>query len=467
MESLDHKLVIVILAGGAGSRLWPLSREQHPKQLIRLVGNYSLLQATALRSKLLADVVDLIVVCNEEYRFLIAEQLREISISAHLILEPEGKDTAAAIALAANQAVSIDPNILMLVLPADHLIKDEDEFSNGVQYALKQAAKEKIVTFGVKPSSPHTGYGYIKAGKKVNGRALEILRFVEKPNKQIAESYLAEGDYFWNSGMFLFSAKQYLHELAEFEPKIADQSSKAMQRASIDADFIRPDKAIFATIPKKSIDYAVMEHTKHGVMIPLDTEWTDLGSWTSVAEQETANEQGNVLMGDVYVEQVKNSYLRSESRVLAAVGLNNIIAVETADAVLIADKSATESVKQLIDKLKNDKRIETKSHVKMYRPWGTVQNLTEGEGYRVRQVIIRPSMGISKQRHPNRSEHWVILQGEAEVLKEEIVTRLKVHESTFIPVKMLHKLYNIGEAELVLLEVQVGIDLTDDYVERF
>lgn len=465
MNKYLDNLVLVILAGGSGSRLWPLSREHYPKQLITLVGQQSLLQATVTRLKPLLKKKSLIVVCNEEYRFLIAEQLRELDVKAKLILEPEGKDTAAAIALAANFALNENPNSLILALPADHLIEESSAFLETIEQGLAYALDGKIVTLGVTPSSAHTGFGYIKA----LGTALvpgPIEKFVEKPSLEIAEGYLKEGGYYWNSGIFLFAAQIYLSELSKYAPDIAAYSLQSMNTAKQDADFIRPDPVYFAKIPKKSIDYALMEHTTKGYVIPLRAAWTDLGSWVAVAEQEQADKSGNVLLGNVYTQDVYNSYLRAESRVLTVLGLENVIAVETADAVLISHKSAVDSIKILLKALEQDDRKEVKTHVCVHRPWGFFQILSAGLGYQVRQVTLHPQAELTKQRHAKRAEHWIILQGQAEVLQDETWVSLASQESIFIPANMLHQLRNSGKIPLVLLEVQTGTELSEDDIER-
>jgi mannose-1-phosphate guanylyltransferase/mannose-6-phosphate isomerase len=455
----------VILSGGSGTRLWPLSREAYPKQLIPLVDDHSLLQNTALRLNGMKEVIAPLIICNHAHRFLVAEQMRQIDIDpAAIILEPFGRNTAPAIAIAALHAQN--PDTLLLVLAADHAIQNISAFQQAVKDGMQYAQQGKLVTFGIVPGSPHTGYGYIKRGQHLSGPGFAVDKFIEKPNYETAERYLSEGGYYWNSGMFLFSARQYLAELSQYEPKILEACKAAIAAERHDLDFIRIKESAFAASPDISIDYAVMEKTAHAVVVPMDAGWSDVGSWGALCEIGKKDSNGNVLHGDVYLESVTNSYVRSESRLLAVVGVNDHVVVETPDAVLVAHKSCSEQVKKIVSQLAKDRRSEKSHHRVQYRPWGHHELLIDNAGFQVRRVVVNPGKGIDLQKHAMRSEHWVIIEGQATITCGDQQHALQANQSFYIPADYPHSIYNSGNSALVFIEVQVGQCLKEDDVVR-
>ncbi len=463
-------LIPVILSGGIGSRLWPLSREYYPKQLLALVGDKTLLQNTSLRLHGLPELDKLIVVCNEAHRFLVAEQLREINQSTrHIILEPVGRNTAPAVAIAAFQALTYDSNATLLVLPADHLIQNVAVFHEAVNTAYPLAQEGSLVTFGIVPQHPETGYGYIKTEDVLipDTEALKVVRFVEKPDLETAQHYIQSGDYYWNSGMFMFTAQRYLHELENFNPDMYGACHQAIENAIEDIDFLRLDKAAFKLSPNDSVDYAVMEKTQDAIMIPLDAGWSDVGSWASLWEISEQDENGNVCHGDVLTQNVKNCYLRSEYRLIAAIGLEDHVVVETADAVMIAHREQVQNIKNIVAELKRQAREEVNLHRKAHRPWGTYENIDVESRFQVKRITVNPGACMSLQMHYHRSEHWIVVKGTAKVTCGDQVFIVTENQSTYIPLGTKHRLENPGKVPLEIIEVQSGSYLGEDDIIRF
>lgn len=460
-----NDILPVILSGGSGTRLWPLSRETYPKQFLPLVDEHSMLQATWLRAAPLAAHAP-IVVANEEHRFIVAEQLQQLGVTpGSILLEPNGRNTAPAIAVAALEACRDGADPLLLVLPSDHVIGDEAAFQAAVNAAAVTAAQGRLVTFGITPTAAETGYGYIKAGGGGDG-ARPIERFVEKPDLATAERYLASGEYFWNSGMFLFRASRYLEELRKFQPAIAEASIKAWQAASRDSDFTRLDKAAFAASPSDSIDYAVMEKTDAATVVPLSAQWNDVGSWSALLDVSAQDAQGNAHHGDVIQIDCHDSYAYG-SRLIAMVGLDNVIVVETADAVLVGRRDRIQEVKQVVAQLKAAGRSEATWHRKVYRPWGAYDSIDNGQRHQVKRITVKPGGVLSLQMHHHRAEHWIVVSGTAEVTRGDEVLLLSENQSTYIPLGVTHRLRNPGKLPLELIEVQSGSYLGEDDIVRF
>ena len=409
-----------------------------------------------------------IIVCNDEHRFLVAEQLRQLGIETPtIILEPEGKNTAPAIALAAHAALLSGPDSLLLVLPADHYIGRPEDLRDAVSAAVDVASDQKLVTFGLIPSRPETGYGYIKRGAAITERASVLETFVEKPDVETAEAYLASGEYVWNSGMFMFSAQAYLSALESSQPDMATACREAMTAAERDLDFIRPNADIFATSPANSIDYAVMEHTTDGAVVSLDCDWSDIGAWSALWEAGAKDESGNVTEGDVVLDNTSNSYIRSQSRLVTTTGVKDLVVVETADAVMVADRYLVQDVKNIVSALKSASRAEADSHRRVFRPWGSYELLVEGEGFQVKQIVVNPGQRLSLQLHHHRAEHWVVVRGTAEVVNGGETMLLNEDQSTYIPIGAKHRLSNPGKYPLELIEVQSGSYLGEDDIVRF
>lgn len=461
------KIIPVILAGGSGSRLWPVSRSSYPKQLLSLVGHRTMLQDTILRTRGIDHVLPPVIICNQEHRFLVAEQVQNIEVDdVTIILEPVGKNTAPAVAIAALYYQELDP--ILLVLPADHLIKDLHCFATIATEAVSYAQEGKLVTFGVKPTKPETGYGYIRVSySSDNNCAYGIEQFVEKPDLKTAKTYLDCGEYYWNSGMFMFKASQYLAELELYAPRIAEVCQKTLAHSMKDLDFVRLEERLFAECPNDSIDYAVMEKTKNGVLVPLKTSWSDIGSWAALCEAQETNQDGNVLQGDIVTEEVKNSYLRAESRMLAVVGVSDHIIVETPDAVLVVHKDKSQAIKNIVSRLKKNQRSETDLHRKVYRPWGYYEILYQSKFFQVKRLSIKPHANLSLQMHRYRSEHWVIVSGTAQVVRHDETFSISENESTYIPIGAKHRLLNLTDQNLEIIEIQLGHYLGEDDIIRF
>ncbi|WP_422347335.1 mannose-1-phosphate guanylyltransferase/mannose-6-phosphate isomerase [Stenotrophomonas sp. DR009] len=454
----------VILSGGSGTRLWPLSREAYPKQFLPLAGELTMLQATWKRVAPIAARGPL-VIANEEHRFVAAEQLQQVGAEpAAIILEPVGRNTAPAIAVAALEATRDGTDALLLVLPSDHVITDEAAFRDAVQAAASAAESGKLVTFGIVPTGPETGYGYIKAADGQGLRAVE--RFVEKPDLETATGYVSSGQYYWNSGMFLFKASRYLQELERFQPAMLAGSRQAWQQARRDADFTRLDKDAFSAVPSDSIDYAVMEKTADAVVIPLDAGWNDVGSWTALRDVSQQDSDGNAHQGDVIAIDCRNTYAYAQ-RLVALVGLDDVIVVETDDAVLVGRADRMQEVKTVVAKLKAEGRSEATWHRKVYRPWGAYDSIDNGERFQVKRITVKPGGTLSLQMHHHRAEHWIVVSGTAEVTRGNDVILLSENQSTYIPLGVTHRLRNPGKLPLELIEVQSGSYLGEDDIVRF
>ncbi len=461
------KVIPVILCGGAGTRLWPLSRELYPKQLLALVDDYSLLQNTITRCAGHPDVTAPMLVCNEEHRFLVAEQLREIEVEAsRIILEPEGRNTAPAVALAAHEAMKTDDDAILVVLPSDHVIQQTALFLEALTTAIDLAKDDALVTFGVVPDKPETGYGYIKKGM-ATGAAFKVDKFVEKPDVATASEFFQSGLYYWNSGMFVFKASAYLKELAAQTPRIAEAMAKATANASADLDFTRVNAEAFKSSPSDSIDYAVMEHTADALVVPLDAGWSDIGSWDALWQISEKDEHNNTLVGDAVVHGVEGSLVWSESRLVSVVGLKDVIVVETADAVMVASQDQAQDVKSIVNHLKGSGRIERTFHQKVYRPWGYYEGLDAGPAFQVKRLGVNPGASLSLQLHHHRAEHWVVVNGIATVTVGEKVFDLNPNESCYIPLETRHRLQNLTEEPLEIIEVQSGSYLGEDDIVRF
>lgn len=458
-------IVPVIIAGGSGSRLWPLSRSLFPKQFIRLTGELTMLQETIKRLDGLSHS-DPIIICNEEHRFLVAEQLRQQSLSCEgIILEPAGRNTAPAIALAALHATKSGQDPTLLVLAADHVINSAPDFVQAVNQAQFHAEEGSLLTFGIVPDKPEVGYGYIKKGKS-NGCVFEVEKFVEKPNLGTAEKYLASGEYYWNSGMFLFKASRYLEELRKFCPEIIEACEASMNKARVDLEFIRVDEASFLNCKDESIDYAVMEKTNDALVVPLDAGWSDIGSFSALWEISTKTSEGNVIKGDVITDQTKGCYIYSQNKLVSAVGIDDLVIIETKDAILIAHKSKVQDVKNVVNVLKKHERREVLQHSEVYRPWGIHEQIAEGDRYHVKHLRVKPGEKTALQQHHHRAEHWIVVEGTAKVTNGKESYLLSENESTFIPLGAPHRIENPGKVELHLIEVRSGTYLDEDDVIR-
>lgn len=463
---MSKKIRPVILAGGSGTRLWPLSRKQSPKQFLKLGStNYTLLQNTVLRLKNL-ECDQPILICNEEHRFIAAEQMREIGVNATIILEPEGKNTAPAIALAALLLEKTEPNQILLILAADHLIKDTAVFENAILDAVSLAEKNKLVTFGIVPLQPETGYGYIEKGTQFEC-GFKIQQFVEKPNRETAELYLESKKYLWNSGMFVFKANHYLNELEQYATDILDNCRLSIIKTEYDKDFIRIDHDQFKNCRSESIDYAVMEKTSNAVVVELDAGWSDIGSWSALWEVSEQDHQGNVYQGDVISHKSSENYCYSEKRLVSLLGVNNMVIIDTQDAILIAAKDQVQEIKAIVDDLKSQDRGEISSHREVYRPWGKYDSIDQSERYQVKRITVKPGQKLSTQMHHHRAEHWIVVSGTAKVSKGAETFLLTENQSVYIPVGEVHALENPGKLPLELIEVQSGSYLGEDDIIRF
>jgi mannose-1-phosphate guanylyltransferase/mannose-6-phosphate isomerase len=470
MSNVSHsKIYPVILSGGTGTRLWPLSRELHPKQLQTLHSQLSLLQETASRFSD-KNFENPLIICNQEHRFIVAEHLHEINIKPEaIILEPVGRNTAPAAAIASIILAKRDPDTMILVVPSDHIIKDEQAFKTAIKLASPLAENGSLVTFGIRPTSPATGYGYIEKSIALpNYRScFKVEHFYEKPSFVEAKSFLSSSDYLWNSGIFLFTAKTFLSELGNLSPKITKSCISAVSKAIIDLDFYRLDEKAFTDCPAISIDYAVMEKTSNIAVIETEMGWSDIGSWDALWQVLDKDKNGNIMSGDVILHNTKNSFVRSESKLVTVLGMEDTIVVATDDAILVSKKESAQDVKILVDKLKTANRTEHISHTKVYRPWGWYKILEIKDRYQVKIINILPNSKISLQRHQHRSEHWIVVSGIATVTRGEDVIELKENQSTYIPIGMIHRLENLTGGKLQIIEVQSGNYLGEDDIERF
>jgi len=464
-------LIPVVMAGGSGTRLWPLSRKLFPKQFLPLVDDATMLQATLNRLDGL-DVGESITVCNEEHRFVVAEQLRRAGELGTIILEPMGKNTAPAVALTALVACNNHQDPLLLVLAADHVIEDEEVFVQAVNDGCKLAQQGKLVTFGVVPQSAHTGYGYIKQGEALNPQAFTVASFVEKPDLALATQYVQSGQYLWNSGMFLFKASRYLEVLEQFRPDILGACKLAISGLESDLDFVRVDPEAFAECPDESIDYAVMEplcalNQADVAVVPLDAGWNDVGSWASLYQLAPKDEQGNYLKGDVIAQDTRNTYVHASHRLVTTLGVSDLVIVDTPDALLVASVESSQEVKKIVDRLKSEKRSEATIHREVYRPWGKFDSVDHGERYQVKRITVKPGAKLSVQMHHHRAEHWIVVSGSAMVTNGDKQFLLTENESTYIPIGVVHALENPGKIALELIEIQSGAYLGEDDIVRF
>jgi len=463
-------IVPVILAGGVGSRLWPKSRTLLPKQFIRFPQQQeTLFQNTLTRLVGLEMIAAPIVICNENHRFLVAEQLQEIEqVDATILLEPVGRNTAPAIAMAAIEAGAAEPGAILLVLPADHVILNLKALHQAIKDGAQLAAGGMLVTFGIVPGSPETGYGYIKKGTSVNqDLGFMVEKFVEKPDFETAQAYLAEDNYLWNSGMFMFQASTYLDELESHAPAILDCCRRAFSGIERDADYLRIPEALFKQCPSDSIDYAIMEKTDKAAVVPLDAQWNDLGAWSALWDIADKDEQNNVVSGDVYLQDVSNCYIQTDSRLVAAVGIKDTVIIETSDAILVAAKDQVQHVRKIVERLDTQSRSEGQHHDLVYRPWGSYESLVIADGYQVKHIVVKPGESLSLQMHHHRAEHWTVVQGEAKVTRDDEILVLKVNESVFLPLGCKHRLENPGSENVEIIEVQVGDYLGEDDIVRF
>ena len=460
------KLQPVLLSGGSGTRLWPLSREAYPKQFLPLAGEDTMLQATWRRVEAIADAPP-IVVANEEHRFLVAEQLRLIGApTPAILLEPAGRNTAPAIAAAALQATAAGDDPLLLVLPSDHVVRDGDAFRAAVRQAMPVAEQGALVTFGIVPTAPETGFGYIQAADGDAATVRRVLRFVEKPDAATAQGYLDAGGYYWNSGMFLFRASRYLEELGRLRPDILDAARAAFAQARHDGDFVRLDREAFAACPSESIDYAVMEQTDAAMVLAIDIGWSDVGSWSALWDVAERDADGNAWLGDVIAVDSRNSYAHAR-RLVALVGVDDLVVVETDDAVLVAHKDRVQQVKDVVARLKRDQRSQAALHREVHRPWGSYDSVDVGDGFQVKRIKVKPGATLSLQSHTRRAEHWVIVRGTARVTRNNDVFELHANQSTYIPIGAKHRLENPGTQVLELIEVQSGDYLGEDDIVRY
>jgi len=464
---MNSPLIPVILCGGCGTRLWPLSRETYPKQFLRLLGEETLLQQTVQRLQGIDGMSAPLLICNESSRFVAAEQLRDIGVEgASIILEPMRRNTAPAIAVAALHALATGSDPVLLVLPSDHVIKDQAAFGAAIAIAKGAAIEGNLVTFGVSPLGPETGYGYIRAAAAKPGMAAKVLQFVEKPDRATAEQYIASGNYYWNSGMFVFRASRYLEELERYQPDILKACRNALARAQKDFDFIRLDSEAYGASPDNAIDYAVMERTERACVVAMEAGWSDIGSWASVWEVASKDARNNATQGDVMLQDCDDCLVHGTTRLITAVGMRNTVIVETADALLIMDTSHAQGTRQLVATLNKDKRSEVAQHREVFRPWGSYDAIGSGKRFQVKRISVKPGAKLSLQMHHHRAEHWVVVKGTARITNADNVFLLTENQSTFIPVGVIHSLENPGKIALELIEIQSGAYLGEDDIVR-
>jgi mannose-1-phosphate guanylyltransferase/mannose-6-phosphate isomerase len=462
------KIVPVLLSGGYGTRLWPLSRKQYPKQYLPLVSDNTMLQETILRLIGLDNLTEPIIVCNEEHRFIVAEQCQQINItSPTILLEPIGRNTAPAIAAAAIQAQKISEDSMLLVLSTDHVIKDVNEFHQAIDIAFKQAQKGKLVTFGIVPTEANTGYGYIKSAINEIDGAYQVEEFVEKPDIKTAKSYLEQDNYLWNSGMFMFKATTLIDGLTNYSPEIVTSVNDAVNNAKQDLDFIRLDKQAFELSPSDSIDYALIEKSGNVVVVPLDAQWNDIGSWSALHDIGKKDANGNVINGDVFIQDTTNTYIHANGHMIATIGVQDLIIVDTPNATLISTKDKSHEVKNIVEQLQHQDREEHSCHRKVYRPWGWYDSIEMGKHFQVKRLHVKPGEKLSLQMHQKRAEHWVVVSGTATAINGKETLTLTEGESTYIPIGVTHALENHTNETLEIIEVQSGIYLGEDDIIRF
>jgi mannose-1-phosphate guanylyltransferase len=460
-----NNIVPTIMCGGSGTRMWPLSRTMYPKQFLSLVNETSLLQDTLLRLPKACN--QSILICNEEHRFLVAEQARSYVENPAIILEPEGRNTAPALALAAIQALENNKDAVLLVLASDHVIKDTEQFHKVIEQANQLANEDKLVTFGIVPTHAETGFGYIKQGQQQDDFGYIVDKFIEKPSAHLAEEFVSAGVYLWNSGMFMFKASRYLEELKKYKPQIFAQCNEAMADINLDMDFIRPNKAAFIACEDESIDYAVMENTDSAVVVPLDAGWSDVGSYSALWDITEKDENNNVIKGDVLTVNSNNCYLHSDSRLISTIGVNNLVIVDTKDAILIANKDDVQDIKAVVKNLKDNNRAEATQHRLVYRPWGHYDSIDIGERFQVKRITVKPGAKLSVQMHHHRAEHWIVVLGSAMVTINKETKLYTENQSCYIPIGAIHALENPGKLPLELIEVQSGSYLGEDDIVRF
>lgn len=462
-----YRFYPAILSGGTGSRLWPLSRAALPKQLLALAGERTLIQDTVKRVCIEGAAAPLLI-CNDEHRFLVAEQMREIGVTpAAIVLEPVARNTAPAAAIAALKIAQMQKDGIVLLVPSDHVIRDEQAFARALEVAADVAAKGHIVTFGIKPSKPETGYGYIEMDGEIANGAFAVARFTEKPDAATARSWLADGRHLWNSGMFVFRADRMIEELEQHAPQVLEAARAALANAKTDLDFLRLDKEAFARAPEISIDYAVMERTKRAAVVPADFGWSDVGSWAALWELAARDDAGNAISGDVVMEDSRGCFVRAEKGVAAVLGVEDLIIIVTGDAVLVANRNRAQDVKTIVERLKARGGSEHVNHSKVFRPWGSFEGIDKGHRYQVKQIVVKPGERLSLQMHNHRAEHWVVVQGIARITRNDETFLLNENESVFIPKGARHRLENAGNTPLRLIEVQSGEYLGEDDIVRF
>jgi len=470
MSGIKDLVYPVVLSGGVGTRLWPLSRALYPKQLLPLHTERSMLQETLLRVVDKQRFAPPLLVCNDAHRFIVAEQTRDLNVTPQaIVLEPEGRNTAPAVAVAALILSQTDPDALLLILPSDHIVENQESFNDMIACAVPAARAGALVTFGMAPTKPETGYGYIRRGSPFNGAkgCSHVERFVEKPPLDRAQEMLAEGNWYWNSGMFLFGAKAYLDELERLEPDMVEHCRTSIELGKEDLDFFRLDPDSFAALNSKSIDYAVMEHAKTAAVVPARIGWNDIGSWSALWDVGDKDQDGNVALGPVIAEGSKDTYVRTTGPLVATVGVRDLLVVATQDAVLVADKHQAQDVKKIVQRLENMGSQQHVSHVRVYRPWGSYQSLDNGPGFQVKQLEVKPGAKLSLQMHNRRAEHWIVVRGTARVTRGEETFDLEVNQSTYIPIRTKHRLENPGGTPLLVIEVQSGDYLGEDDIVRF
>ena len=463
----EHRFHPAILSGGTGSRLWPLSRAALPKQLLALAGERTMIQETVRRVSI-AGAAPALLICNDEHRFLVAEQMREIGVKpSAIVLEPAARNTAPAAAIAALKIAQKQEDGIVLLLPSDHVVTDEPAFARALDMAASLAAKGSIVTFGIKPTKPETGYGYIETGKEIARGAHAVARFAEKPDAKTARAWLEDGKHLWNSGMFVFRADVLIAEMEEHAPQVLEAAREALKKAKSDLDFLRLDGDAFAHAPEISIDYAVMERTRRAAVVPADFGWSDVGSWTALWELAERDAGGNALLGDVLTQDARGCYVRAEKGVAALIGVEDLVIVVTGDAVLVAKRDRAQDVKAIVERLKARGGAQHINHPKVFRPWGSFEAIDKGDRYQVKQIVVKPGERLSLQMHHHRAEHWVVVEGAARVTRGDDTFMLNENESVFIPKGARHRLENPGNKPLRLIEVQSGEYLGEDDIVRF